>query len=67
MPAKPKAVQPNEVKKSLLADFFDPAHLRETFLVAFKCGVKNRRSKVLIIMVIIFIVVGPQHGKLALI
>lgn len=63
VPQKAKPNQQNVTKKSLLADFFDPAHLKETFLVAFRCGAKNRRTKVLVLMTIIFIVIGPQHGK----
>lgn len=50
------------VKKSMLADFFDFAHVRETFRVAFKSGQKNRRSKIIMLMVVVIIVIGPQHG-----
>lgn len=53
------------VKKSFCADFFDFGHIRETFLVAFKARVKNRRAKILALMIVVIIVVGPQHGELA--
>lgn len=49
-------------KKSLIADFFDLAHVRETFRLAFKSGEKNRRSKIIMLMLVAIIVVGPQHG-----
>lgn len=49
-------------KKSLLADFFDLAHVRETFRLAFRSGEKHRRSKIIMLMVVVIIVVGPQHG-----
>lgn len=48
--------------KSFLADFFDFAHVRETFRVAFKSGQKNRRSKIIMLMAVVVIVIGPQHG-----
>lgn len=51
------------VKKSFCADFFDFDHIRETFMVAFKARVKNRRAKILALMAVIIIVVGPQHGR----
>lgn len=50
------------IKKSFCADFFDFSHIRETFLVAFKARVKNRRVKILALMLVVIIVVGPQHG-----
>lgn len=55
------------IKRSFCADFFDFHHIRETFLVAFKARVKNRRVKILSLMAVVIIVVGPQHGKFELI
>lgn len=55
-------LQTPPVKKSLLADFFDLAHVRETFRLAFRSGEKHRRSKIIMLMVVVVIVVGPQHG-----
>lgn len=63
VPPKPKTNQKVAVKKSLLADFFDPSHIPETFMVAFKSGTRHRRTKVLALMAVLFIVIGPQHGK----
>lgn len=56
------AIQKPAEKKSFLADFFDLAHVRETFCLAFKSGEKHRRSKIIMLMVVVIIVVGPQHG-----
>lgn len=57
-PAKEKPI----TNKSFLADFFDIAHIRETFMVAFKTRVSNRRKKIIALMIVVIIVVGPQHG-----
>lgn len=59
----PKEKNDQVINKSFLADFFDFEHIRETFLVAFKARVKNRRMKILALMVVVIIVVGPQHGN----
>lgn len=58
------ALQPPAVKKNAVADFFDLAHVRETFRLAFRSGEKNRRSKIIMLMVVVIIVVGPQHGTI---
>lgn len=62
VPQKNEKKNSQLVKKSFCADFFDFDHIRETFLVAFKARVKNRRTKILALMAVIIIVVGPQHG-----
>lgn len=61
VPLKEKSTQ--TTNKSFLADFFDFGHIKETFLVAFKARVKNRRMKILALMAVVIIIVGPQHGK----
>lgn len=58
----PKEINNELIKKSFCADFFDFGHIKETFLVAFKARVKNRRVKILALMAVVIIVVGPQHG-----
>lgn len=63
VPPKEKSEKDQLVKKSFLADFFDFAHIKETFMVAFKARVKNRRMKILVLMAVVIIVVGPQHGN----
>lgn len=63
-----KEVPPKErneqlIKKSFFADFFNFGHVKETFLVAFKAGIKNRRVKILALMAIIIIITGPQYSN----
>lgn len=65
VPFKPTTNQ-SAVKKSFLADFFDLNHIRETFLVAFRSGARHRRIKILALMAVVIIVVGPQHGNQSL-
>lgn len=62
VPQKEEKKRNQTVKKSFCADFFDFSHIHETFLVAFKARVKNRRAKILALMIVVIIVVGPQHG-----
>lgn len=64
VPAKEKSEQQQQqlMNKSFLADFFDFAHIKETFMVAIKVRARNRRMKILALMAVIIIVVGPQHG-----
>lgn len=64
VPPKPNTAAVNQAlpKKSLIADFFDLAHIKETFRLAFKSGEKHRRQKILTLMIVVIIVVGPQHG-----
>lgn len=50
-------------KKGAIADFFDLQHVYETLRIAFKSDVKYRRLKVILIMIIVFIIFGPQHGN----
>lgn len=50
-------------KKGIIADFFDMQHVYDTMRIAFKSDVKYRRIKVILTMVIVFIIFGPQHGK----
>lgn len=49
-------------KKGFLADFFDLQHVYDTFRIAFRSDQKYRRLKVVLIMCIVFIIFGPQHG-----
>lgn len=65
VPSKVTTNQPT-VKKSFLADFFDLNHIKETFSVAFRKGPRQRRAKILALMAVIIIAVGPQHGEMSL-
>lgn len=53
-------------KKNILADFFDRKHVVETFEVAFKKGHNQRRKRVIMLMIVVMVVIGPMHGKLIL-
>lgn len=63
VPAREKSKE--IIKKSFLADFFDFAHIKDTIMVATRARAHNRRMKILALMAVIIIVVGPQHGKWA--
>lgn len=49
-------------QKSFLADFFDLKHIKDTFRVAFKHGDQNRRVKIIMLMVVVMMVIGPYFG-----
>lgn len=49
--------------KSMVADFFDKDHVVETFKVAFKNGAKQRRLRVIMLIIVVMVVDGPLHGK----
>lgn len=53
-------------EKSLLADFFDLEHVRQTFQVAFKKGENQRRLRVSMLLIVVMVVIGPMHGKMNL-
>lgn len=66
VPPKPKTEMEkpkDEPKKSFCADFFDITAVTETFKVAFKNGDKRRRTKIIMLMIVVMVVVGPWHGK----
>lgn len=48
---------------AFLKDFFDLRHISDTFTVAFKRGERNRRSRVIMLMIVVMVVIGPLHGK----
>ena len=48
---------------AFLRDFFDYRHVMETFKVAFKAGEGNRRVKVMLLMLVVMVVIGPMHGE----
>ena len=57
------SVASKEKPKSLLADFFDKEHVVETFRVAFKKGENKRRERVILLMIVVMVVIGPIYGK----
>lgn len=52
-------------QKNLLADFFDKKHVVETFRVAFKTGQNQRRLRVIMLMIVVMVVIGPMHGEMS--
>ncbi|XP_075155685.1 putative peptidoglycan muropeptide transporter SLC46 [Haematobia irritans] len=63
---RPRCIQPEEKHKprSLLADFFDKEHVVETFRVAFKKGENKRRARVILLMIVVMVVIGPIYGEM---
>lgn len=53
--------------KSMLADFFDRKHVVETFEVAFKRGANQRRLRVIMLMIVVMVVIGPMHGEMSVV
>lgn len=51
--------------KSLFADFFDYKHVIETLRVAFKSGENQRRSRVIMLLIVVMVVIGPFHGEMS--
>ncbi|XP_055640590.1 solute carrier family 46 member 3-like [Toxorhynchites rutilus septentrionalis] len=54
-------------EKSVLADFFDKEHVVQTFRVAFKKGERQRRLRVIMLMIVVMVVIGPLHGEMSVI
>lgn len=50
-------------KSNIIADFFDKKHVVDTFKVAFKKGQNKRRLKVIMLMIVVMVVIGPLHGE----
>lgn len=56
------AVVSSTKKKNPLLDFFDKAHVMETFRVAFRKGANRRRERVILLMIVVMVVIGPLYG-----
>lgn len=70
---KPEKVKPKgndqvePVRKGCsLGKFFDLHHVRETFKVTFKDDGHSRRLRIILLMVVVIVVMGPLHGKLSI-
>lgn len=50
-------------KKGVLADFFDKKHIVEAFTVAFRKGAHQRRLRVIMLIIVVMVVIGPMHGE----
>ncbi|KAJ6643128.1 Solute carrier family 46 member 3 [Pseudolycoriella hygida] len=57
----------NAPHKSMIADFFDRKHVVETFEVAFKRGANQRRLRVIMLMIVVMVVIGPMHGEMSVV
>lgn len=47
---------------SRVKDFFDIRHVKDAIRVTFKTGPHNRRLRIVLIMFMVFIVMGPTQG-----
>lgn len=68
--ARRKALPSSEPSKRMsvcafVLDFFSLRHIEETFRVAFKNGANNRQKRVIVLMVIVMVVIGPLYGELS--
>lgn len=59
LPSKPKRIS----VRAFVVDFFSLRHIEETFRVAFKNGANNRQKRVIVLMVIVMVVIGPLYGE----
>lgn len=48
---------------AFVRDFFNVKNIAETFKVAFKEGENKRKTKVLLLMLVVMVVIGPMHGE----
>ncbi|XP_014223806.1 solute carrier family 46 member 3-like [Trichogramma pretiosum] len=46
-------------------DFFALRHVKETFRVVFKEGPRNRRKRVMVLMIIVMVLIGPMYGEMS--
>lgn len=60
--SKIKKNENDNIKKNVILDFFDKKHVIETFKVAFKNGPNQRRLRVITLMIVVMVVIGPLHG-----
>ncbi|XP_046967216.1 solute carrier family 46 member 3-like [Vanessa cardui] len=46
-------------------DFFDTRYVKDTLMVAFKRGPNNRRLRVIMLVVVLCVVIGPIYGEIS--
>ncbi|XP_024871794.1 solute carrier family 46 member 3 [Temnothorax curvispinosus] len=67
--SRKKSLQSEGKKRTSLCafvlDFFSLKHVEETFRVSFKKGANNRQKRVIVLMVITMVVIGPLYGEMA--
>lgn len=54
---------PDQPRRCFLVTFFDLQHVREAFAVAFKDDGHSRRLRIIMLMIVVIVVMGPLHGK----
>ncbi|KAK5649903.1 hypothetical protein RI129_000932 [Pyrocoelia pectoralis] len=62
-----KKSEKTKSKCSFVIDFFDYKHVANTFTVAFKRGENNRRMKIIMLMLVVMVVIGPMHGEMVVV
>ncbi|XP_037296821.1 solute carrier family 46 member 3 [Manduca sexta] len=48
-----------------LRNFFDTRYVKETLMVAFKHGPNNRRLRVIMLVVVLCVIIGPIYGEMS--
>ncbi|XP_048477532.1 solute carrier family 46 member 3 [Plutella xylostella] len=59
------STKPAENWREWLKMFFDTRYVKETVLVAFKNGPNNRRLRVIMLVIVLCVVIGPIYGEMA--
>lgn len=67
---KPVVCQPNKLSNdnkpgimwSNVMDFFDLKHIKNAFCVTFKKGNDNRRLRIIMMMIVLMVIMGPMSG-----
>jgi PCFT/HCP family folate transporter-like MFS transporter 1/3 len=62
---KDRHIKKVETKKNFIVDFFDTENVSNTFRVAFKKTQDNRRHKLIAILTVAMLLIGPLHGEIA--
>lgn len=63
VPFNEERKQEIDKNKSLIADFFDRKHVYNTFRIAFIDGKNRRRIKIIMLMIVVMVVIGPILGN----
>ncbi|CAI6344703.1 unnamed protein product [Macrosiphum euphorbiae] len=64
-PNKPENAIPQTRNNGLFNGFFNAKHIQEAFKVTFKDGPQNRKLKIIMLMCIAFLIMGPLNGDLS--
>ncbi|KAF5273413.1 hypothetical protein FQA39_LY07430 [Lamprigera yunnana] len=65
----PKNVEKKQPKGKcgFLKDFFDWNHILDTVKIVFEKGESNRRLKIVMLMLVVMVVIGPMHGEMVVV